>query len=133
MRSLLLIAILLIAAACGGAASRAPDQTVNPGTQATPAATGQVVPITVKDFTLDPLTVTVQRNSFSLAVTNAGPTVHNVTIRDESGAVLLASKDLREGQAEVVSVNLPNGTYVLFCSLAGHESLGIKGTLLIRP
>ncbi|MBI2777508.1 MAG: cupredoxin domain-containing protein [Chloroflexi bacterium] len=133
MRSLLLIPILLVAAACGGSASPTPGQTVNLGTASAPAATGQVVPITVKDFTLEPLTLTVKGSRFSLAVTNAGPTVHNVTIRDGSGTVVQASKDLREGQSEVVSVNLPNGTYVLFCSLPGHESLGIKGTLVVEP
>ncbi|MEO7665344.1 MAG: cupredoxin domain-containing protein [Candidatus Limnocylindrales bacterium] len=145
MRTLLLIPALLIAVACGSSSSVPPDQTVNPGASspavasspATPSGTvapvGTVVPITVKDFTLDPLTITVKGTQFSMAVTNAGPTVHNVTIRDGSGAVLQASKDLKEGQSEVVSVQAQPGTYVLFCSLPGHESLGIKGTLVVEP
>ena len=84
----------------------------------------------VKDFTLDPLDVAVA-GPVSLAVTNAGPTVHNVAIRDNAGAVLGTTTDLKSGASETLTVEIPAGSYILFCSLPGHESLGIKGTLTV--
>ena len=45
--------------------------------------------------------------------------------------VVGATKDLTSGQSETLSVDIPAGTYVMFCSLPGHESLGIKGSLTV--
>ena len=65
-------------------------------------------------------------------VTNAGPTPHNLTVRDGSGVVLGASVDLSTGEADTLTITFPGpGTYITFCSLPGHESLGIKGTLTV--
>ncbi len=96
-----------------------------------PSAALEGTPITVKDFTLDPTTV-MTAGTVSLAVTNAGPTLHNVAIRDDAGTLLGTTADLREGESETLTVELPAGTYILFCSLPGHESLGIKGTLTVE-
>ena len=87
----------------------------------------------MKDFTLEPIALTVRRSRFALAVTNQGPTLHNITVRDSSGTEIVGTKDLRAGQSETISLNLAPGTYVTFCSLPGHESLGIKGTLVVSP
>ena len=84
----------------------------------------------VKDFTLDPLDVAVA-GTVSLAVTNAGPTVHNVAIRDDAGKLLGTTADLKSGASETLTVEIPAGSYILFCTLPGHESLGIKGTLTV--
>ena len=67
----------------------------------------------------------------SLAVTNAGPTIHDLTIRDDAGKILGETEDLTAGASETLTVDLPAGTYTIFCSLPGHESLGIKGTLTV--
>ena len=68
-----------------------------------------------------------------LAVTNQGPTIHNVAIRDASGAVIVTTRDLKTGESETISATLAPGSYILFCSLPGHESLGTKGTLEVSP
>ena len=101
--------------------------------QASSAGVETGVGVVVKDFSLDPKDVTATGPMVSLAVENAGPTIHNVTIRDESGAVLLATRDLRPGESETISGTVAAGTYVMFCSLPGHESLGIKGKLIVAP
>jgi plastocyanin len=99
--------------------------------RATPTAGAGGINLEVLDFTLQPLTVTVAGSDVQLDVTNSGPTVHNVTIRDDAGMILGATRDLRTGEAETLEAGVPPGTYVLFCSLPGHESLGIKGTLTV--
>ena len=98
------------------------------GGEAAPAADVSAT-IQVRDFELQPATVSVSGTVLSIGVTNAGPTIHNVTVRDAAGNVIFGTKDLREGESETVAHAISPGTYVLFCSLPGHESLGIKGTL----
>ena len=126
--------LALVVAACGSSATTPAPGSSGPAaslaTSAAPPAAGDPTPIIVKDFRLDPKDVTVSGQA-SLGVTNAGPTIHNVSVRDASGRVLAATKDLRTGQSEVLTFDIPAGTYTLFCSLPGHESLGIKGTLTV--
>lgn len=133
------IALVVALAACGGsAATSAPVPSDSVAGSSAPVATPSVAApsastataITVKDFTLDPKDVRVQ-GSVNVAVTNAGPTIHNIAIRDAAGAVVGTTKDLKTGESETITPPLAAGTYDLFCSLAGHESLGIKGTLTV--
>ena len=160
MKILRAVAIVLVVAACAPAAtpgwtygpiasaitsaSGSPDASAESPSSASPAASpapsasvdpavGDAIPFTVKDFSLDPVDLTVVGSKFALAVTNEGPTLHNITIRDGDGTVLGATKDLREGASEVISFDLQPGTYTTFCSLPGHESLGIVGSLTVSP
>ena len=142
MRRILILATLagtLAIAACTPSTSDQPTSVVThagptgaPASAPAPASTPDAVAtITVLDFKLDPGALAVAGSTLSLAVTNAGPTVHNVTVRDAAGDVLFATADLREGESETLVRPIDPGEYVLFCSLAGHESLGIKGTLTV--
>jgi uncharacterized cupredoxin-like copper-binding protein len=135
--------LVLAVAACGGAATSPPTTaptTVAPASSvAASATTGAAsapaavngIPMTVKDFALEPGDVE-GAGSLTLAVTNAGPTVHNVAVRNATGARVATTSDLKPGASEPLALELPAGTYVLYCSLPGHESLGIKGSLTIR-
>ncbi len=136
MKTLLAITLLVLGvAACAGpvgpsAPGRTQEGSSSPAlSSASPAAENEAT-ITVRDFTLEPKRMSV-RGAFALAVTNDGPTIHNVSIRDASGTVVNATKDLKTGQSETLRVDVPAGAYTLFCSLPGHESLGINGTLTV--
>jgi uncharacterized cupredoxin-like copper-binding protein len=83
------------------------------------------------DFMLSKPDITVAGPTVTFVVTNDGPTPHNVAVRDANGGVLLTTRDLSRGESQTVSAEIPPGTYVTFCSLPGHESLGTKGTLTI--
>ena len=126
--------LVLAVAACGGAGSGSPASSapgsMPPGAGASATSAAAATSVHVRDFTLDPKDVSVQ-GSVSLAVTNDGPTIHNVSIRDASGKVVGATQDLKPGQSENLTVDIPAGTYILFCSLPGHESLGVKGSLTV--
>lgn len=135
MKTLVATSILALAVvACGGSGATSAPATgaaASPApASAAPSAATQATAVVVKDFTLDPLDVAVA-GTVSLAVTNDGPTVHNVAIRDDAGAVLGTTADLKEGESETLTVEIPAGSYILFCTLPGHESLGIKGTLTV--
>ena len=103
--------LLLAVAACSATgATPVPATSAGASSSSAPASgsgapSGTPTPITVKDFTLDPKDITVTGQA-SLGVTNAGPTIHNVTIRDASGKVVAATKDLRPGQSEVLAFDL---------------------------
>ena len=129
--------LLLAVAGCSASGSTTPSPTTpaaSAPTASVPAASASTAtnatPITVRDFKFDTPDVAVT-GEVALAVTNAGPTVHDLTIRDSSGKVLGETADLTAGASETLTVDLPAGTYTIFCSLPGHESLGIKGTLTV--
>ena len=119
------------APASAGPASSAPSAAASAGSAST--APSNATAVIVKDFKIEPADIKVQGKTVSLAVTNQGPTIHNVTIRDASGTVIVATKDLKPGESETISATLAPGSYILFCSLPGHESLGTKGTLEVSP
>jgi uncharacterized cupredoxin-like copper-binding protein len=143
-----LAATALLAAtlvACGGSASTpapagspapgangAASASIPPSTAEASGATGDALPITERDFKFDTPDVTVDAGAVSLAVTNAGPTVHDLTVRDGSGTVLGETADLKPNTSETLTLTIPAGSYVIFCSLPGHESLGLKGTLTVK-
>ena len=136
--------LALAVAACGSSAGTpSPASTSPSGSSAvpsTPAASAiaggspvatNATPITERDFQFDTPNVTVAGSAVSLAVTNAGPTIHDLTIRNAAGKLLGETADLKPGTSETLTVQLPAGKYVIFCSLPGHESLGLKGTLTV--
>ena len=132
MKTLFATALLALAlTACGGSGTTSAPTTQTGAPTSAPSVAVEGTALIVKDFTLDPLTV-MTAGSVALAVTNAGPTVHNVAIRDDAGTLLGTTADLREGESETLTADLAAGSYILFCSLPGHESLGIKGTLTVE-
>ena len=113
--------------------SPSPAASQPPSQAASSPSAGQIAgtPIRVLDFTLQPMALALAASTVSLAVTNDGPTVHNVTIRDSSGSLVAGTADLREGESETITTQIAPGTYDLICTLPGHESLGIKGSLTV--
>jgi len=150
MKRLILAALLLTVAGCsqtGGTSAPAPAASSSapaasssaPAASAASSDSASTAPAssasaegtaaTVKDFKIDPVDIKAAAGTVTLAVSNAGPTIHNVAIRDASGKVLATTKDLKAGESETITAELAAGSYTTFCSLPGHESLGTKGTL----
>lgn len=118
-----------MAAGCGQAAtspSAAPGGAES-GTQVAPDAE-----IQLSDFKILPAEATVPPD-FALAVSNAGPTPHNLTIRDQSGAVGDGTEEIAENDTTTLTGSLAPGRYITFCSLPGHESLGMRALLIVGP
>ncbi len=139
MKRTILAALLLTVAGCsqtGGtsapapaASSSAPAASAAASSDSASTASAEGTAVTVKDFKIDPVDIKASAGTVTLAVSNAGPTIHNVAIRDASGKVLATTKDLKAGESETITAELAAGSYTTFCSLPGHESLGTKGTL----
>ena len=146
MKRTILAALLLTVAGCsqtGGTSAPAPAASSSApaasaaassdsaSTAPASSASAEGTAVTVKDFKIDPVDIKATAGTVTLAVSNAGPTVHNVAIRDASGKVLATTKDLKAGESATITAELAAGSYTTFCSLPGHESLGTKGTLVV--
>jgi plastocyanin len=141
MRKLLLTLSLAALAACAGPSNtHAPTNTRTPASptpsaepaSAQPSTAGTELAVTLRDFEIDPDTLTAA-GTVTFAVTSEGPTPHNFTIRDANDVVVAHSVDLRTGDSDTVEADLAPGEYTFFCAFAGHESLGMHGTLTVTP
>lgn len=117
-----LIAAALVA--CGGSTATSPSPS------ALPTGTASAIEVTLADFKITPSELT-SGASVAIDVTSDGPTPHNLTIRDGADEVVAATDDLSTGESDRIEVELAPGEYTIFCALAGHESLGMRGTLSV--
>ena len=125
-----LIPVLLFGlAACSAMPT---GETGAPTESSQPPATAQVITVSVADFMIEPSAFEVSGPAVSFEVTNDGPTPHNFTVRGPDDQVVMRSSDLAVGASETISASLEAGEYTVYCSLAGHESLGMTGTLTVE-
>lgn len=120
-RPLVAMAVVLGLAACAS-----PD-----GDGSAPAADADPLTVTVSDFMIEPSDLAVDGSTVTIDVVTEGPTPHNLSVRDADGEVLMATADLSTGETETITADLEPGEYTIFCSLGGHESLGMSGTLTV--
>jgi plastocyanin len=124
MRTRFLFPALLIGlVACSSSSGAASPSAAAPSAEA--------ITVSVADFMIEPSELEASGPTVSFEVTNDGPTPHNFTVRNDADEVVMATADLSVGESETVSAELEPGTYTTFCSLAGHESLGMSGTLTV--
>jgi plastocyanin len=62
---------------------------------------------------------------------NAGSDPHNL-ILERQGAVAFSYPTLDPGGTQTQTVDLAKGTWVLYCSLLDHRSLGMQATLTVN-
>jgi hypothetical protein len=74
---------------------------------------------------------TLAAGTVSFNVSNQGEDDHNFVVRSsarELGRLPL----MHPGDSETLSVDLPLGSYTIFCSLTGHEETGMRATISVR-
>ncbi len=85
--------------------------------------------ITLSDFAFDPSAITVQEGQVNITLDNEGAAVHDLTIPDLGIRILVSpGESIKTGQ----EFNAP-GTYDTLCSIPGHASLGMTGSLVVLP
>jgi len=123
MRTRILIPIVLLAlVACSAPADSDAPASV---------ATADALAVNLMDFMIDPGELEATGPTVTIEVTSDGPTPHNLTVRDAAGEVVMATADLSAGDTETITADLEPGDYTILCSLAGHASLGMSGTLTV--
>lgn len=120
------MASILIAIFAVGLASRAIDE--HRSTPAAGGGGGGGVAVTMTDFEFAPASISAGAGG-SLAVSNEGPSVHNLIVEDVDG---VGTADLNVGDSETLDLgSLEAGTYTIYCSIAGHRESGMEGTITI--
>jgi uncharacterized cupredoxin-like copper-binding protein len=87
------------------------------------------IPVSLTEFAVSPAMIHAGTDApVTLAVTNDGQQVHNLTLRDGDAA----TADLESGGATDLDLgSLAAGDYELFCSIPGHEEAGMKADLMV--
>lgn len=75
-------------------------------------------------FTFSPSTVTVHQGQ-TITLTNVSDTAHTFTVTGQGIDI-----ETMPGKTDTVTIDLPPGTYPFVCRF--HESMGMKGTLMVR-
>lgn len=95
---------------------------------------GRVVTVTLDDYAIMPQDISVPAGRVRFVASNAGRLTHNLRIEDPGdGTEPLGGTDTAQPGGTVrTSVDLEPGTYLLRCSLANHDDLGMRGELTVR-
>ncbi len=91
---------------------------------------GETVDLSEVEYKIDPADSTVKAGSVTFNVSNDGQTVHNLEI--EGDGVEEETEDLQPGSTGELTVELEPGTYEMYCSIDGHEDLGMKGEITVN-
>ncbi|TFD03127.1 hypothetical protein E3T25_07285 [Cryobacterium sandaracinum] len=117
----LFLTVVLLATACstGGAQS---DRSATSSSSSSTA----VLAVVGKEFSFTPAALTAVAGETTIRFTNKGTTGHDLLI-DELHVHLMADA----GETVEADVTLAPGTYAVYCSIPGHRSGGMEGTLTV--
>lgn len=123
-----LLAALILSAGCGAGAPAPSTASSNP------APPPGAVHVSLLDYSITPAKLNIPAGTSTIYVTNDGKTPHNFVIRaaGPNSKILAHSKDLNPGQSDLFTTTLTAGDYVFYCAFAGHEQLGMAGSVMVR-
>lgn len=121
--AVLLAAGLFGLAGCGGDA--APDAA--PAAADETAASSDSVTVVASEFAFEPADVSIPADTdVAITLENAGVVEHDIQV-DELDVHIHADPT----ETTTDTVDLPAGTYEFYCSIPGHRSSGMEGTLTV--
>jgi uncharacterized cupredoxin-like copper-binding protein len=101
------------------------------GTEVDERATGQPSPF----YAIDAYQRTLAAGTIRFNVYNYDQDPHTLAVADSGGQQLTDAVQVpagHTGTAVTLTVNLPPGTYVLYCTLPQHAADGMKTTIVVR-
>lgn len=120
--------LLVLLTACGGGGDDGGDAAGSNDSEAAAAESGgDGVTVVGTEFAFEPVDFSIPADQdVEITLENAGVVEHDITV-DELGIEIYA------GATETVTetVNVPAGTYEYYCSIPGHRSSGMEGTLTV--
>ena len=88
--------------------------------------------ITLDDYTIRPQEIRVpQGKRLTVTVKNNGRLGHTFRLRTKSGRNVLAMTTIRPGESKRRSFEQAAGNFTMYCVLANHEELGMRGRLTV--
>jgi plastocyanin len=76
-------------------------------------------------------TLSAKAGKVSIAFTNMAPLGHNLTVASASGTIVGATPTF-QGGSKALALSLSPGTYKFYCSVPGHRTAGMEGTLTVK-
>ncbi|MGZ5291388.1 MAG: multicopper oxidase domain-containing protein [Actinomycetota bacterium] len=121
-------ALMLLTAACSGDGDAGGGG--DPGGGGDVAAPA-VVGVSLTEFAIVPDVIHAPAGqALSFEVTNDGAAMHTFGVDTSSGVDV--TRELQPGDSQTLQVEaLGTGEYRMFCSVTGHEDLGMAGTLMV--
>jgi manganese oxidase len=125
-----MVVIAALLAGCGGGDDKSSSTTPasSPATT-TPGGGGAARSVSLSEFKFAPDKVSAVRGT-TLTVTNSGTIQHDLKLRQDS-KVIGGTALVAPGKSTSLKVSVPPGSYVMFCSVPGHEQSGMKGTFTV--
>ena len=118
---------LIVASGVSTADGAAPAAAATDPDEADAAGPPSSVAVELTEFAIEPGDITVAAGG-SLEVVNAGSVEHDLAVVDTD----VATSMLASGDAETLSLaGLEPGTYEVICTVPGHDSAGMVGTLTV--
>ena len=112
----------------GSSASSGSSSTGTQGGVATPAR----LQVTAREFSLTLSRATVPAGPLVIELVNLGQDAHNVHIRSSAGGPDVAAlPTVQAGLHYDQQVTLAPGTYTVYCSMPGHEQMGMAAALTV--
>jgi plastocyanin len=110
-----------------------PDSLPSPATPDPAAPVAARVQATTREWSIALSRPTLPAGAAILQLVNRGEDAHDLHLRPSSGgADLLAIASTEAGAVADAAGTLAAGSYVLYCSLPGHEAAGMKATLTVQ-
>jgi plastocyanin len=105
----------------------APAPNPTPAPRPLPSRTG----VDLDEWRVAPAYRELRAGAVEFNAANLGEDDHDFSVRDADGATLKAVP-LAPGESAGVRLTLAAGTYTLYCSLPGHEELGMRARVTVR-
>jgi plastocyanin len=115
-----------------GLPSTPPGEVPPPGVAPNPVGPGHVQ-VSAKEFSFTLSRPSVAGGPLVIELVNAGQDEHDLHIRPAAGgADVGAFSIVQPGHHTDIEFNLPPGSYTFYCSMPGHEALGMKATFTVE-
>jgi uncharacterized cupredoxin-like copper-binding protein len=107
-----------------------PPQASMPSNRAGGSATAPAIDVQLTEYEIRmPDTLPAGRQHFKIA--NAGKQTHNFVIEGPGVSQKLDS-DLTRGDTGEMTIDLPAGSYTVYCPVDGHRGRGMQRTLVVK-
>jgi uncharacterized cupredoxin-like copper-binding protein len=121
------LASALLLSACGGGDT---DATSAGSDTSTDSAASGGVTIVATEFAYDPGDFSLPADeAVDLTLDNQGVVEHDIVVEELDDRELVYAGP---GESVTESVTVPAGTYTFYCSIPGHRSSGMEGTLTVE-
>jgi len=116
-----------------GEATPPPPAEATPEAEMTPEATeevaAQMVPVELVSFAIN-MPVSISAGPTTFEVTNTSDMEHNFEVEGQ-GIEQVFDTNLQPGETRTMTIDLPPGTYEVYCPVSNHADMGMQLTLTV--